>query len=280
MSGIPKKYQYFTTSELAKTCGVTKHTLFHYDEIGLLNPEFTNSKGYRYYSLQQCYALDIINVLKKTGSSLKEIKEFMQNQNTPLLLSLLKQKQRELEAEQLRIKRMQSFLDGAINMTENAIKSFLDTPLLEECEAEHFIATYFEQGGGDKEFARKLSEHRNYCDKHFIEHDFPICTILRKDRFISGDYYPDYIANMLKSPIQEEKMITKPKGLYVVMDHKGSYESIPETYSVINKYIEINGKFICGDVYMIDLLNYFSEINPENYIIRISVEVSEDQPPL
>ena len=29
---------YFTTGEFAKILGVKKHTLFHYDEIGLFSP--------------------------------------------------------------------------------------------------------------------------------------------------------------------------------------------------------------------------------------------------
>ena len=30
---------YLTTGEFAKLAGVSKHTLFHYDKIGLLSPE-------------------------------------------------------------------------------------------------------------------------------------------------------------------------------------------------------------------------------------------------
>lgn len=266
---------YFTTSELAKTCGVTKHTLFHYDEIGLLKPEFVNSKGYRFYSIQQCYALDIINVLKKAGSSLQEIKGFIQNQNTPLLIELLRQKLYDLEMEQIRIKRMQRLLKGAIEMTEQAQGELHDGPSMAEYEEEYFIATQLEQGDGDKEFAHKLNEHRNYCEKQFIDHEFPIWTILGKDHFESGDYYGDFIANKLKAPIPGERMITKPKGIYVVMNHRGSYETMSETYSTIKKYIESNGMAVCGKAYAVEVLSYIAEKNPSNYIMQISVEVSK-----
>ncbi|MVO98242.1 MerR family transcriptional regulator [Paenibacillus lutrae] len=267
------KNQYFTISELANLCGVTKHTLFHYDEIGLLKPEFINAKGYRYYSFRQSYLLDIINVLKKAGSSLQEIKEFIQNQNTPLLVKLFKQKQHELEVELLRIKRMQDILGSAIQMTEKTMEALLDVPCIEECEEEYFIATPLEQGD-DKEFFIKLSEHRDYCEKHFINHEFPIWTIISEERFESGDYTWGWIANRLKEPISGENMITKPKGVYAVMDHKGSYETLTETCSIIKKYIGRNGMKVCGNAYTMDLLNYFSEQNPNDYVIRVSVEVS------
>lgn len=265
--------QYFTTSELAKMCGVTKHTLFHYDEIGLLKPEFINVNGYRYYSFRQSYLLDIINVLKKAGSSLQEIKEFIRNQNTPQLVKLLKQKQDELEVELIRIKRMQGILGSAIQMTKTTMEATRDVPSVEECEVEYFIATPLEQGD-DKEFAIKLSEHREYCEKHFINHEFPIWTIINKDCFESDNISWGWIANRLKAPIPVEKMITKPKGYYAVMDHRGSYDTVSETCSIIKKYIERKRMKVSGNAYTMDLLNYFSEQNPDSYVIRISVEVS------
>lgn len=43
------KKMYFSTGEFAKLAGVSKHTLFYYDEIGLLSPEIKNKEnGYRY----------------------------------------------------------------------------------------------------------------------------------------------------------------------------------------------------------------------------------------
>lgn len=266
---------YFTTSEFAKTCGVTKHTLFHYDEIGLLKPEFINSKGYRYYSIQQCYVLDIINVLKKAGSSLHEIKGFIQNQNNPLLIELLKQKLHDLEMEQIRIQRMQRLLKGAIEMSEQAAGTLQDGPFIAECDEEYFIATQLEQGDGDKEFAHKLNEHRTYCENHLIENEFPIWTILCKDHFESGDYYGDFIANKLKAPILGERMLTKPKGIYVVMNHRGSYETMSETYAIIKTYMKSNGLALCGKAYAVEVLSYISVKNPNDYIIQLSVEVSK-----
>ncbi|WP_349948617.1 MerR family DNA-binding transcriptional regulator [Lacrimispora sp. BS-2] len=50
---------YLTTSEFAKACGVSKYTLFHYDNIGILKPEYVNDKGYRFYSLKQFSTFDI-----------------------------------------------------------------------------------------------------------------------------------------------------------------------------------------------------------------------------
>lgn len=272
MSKIQQKY--FTTSEMAKTCGVTKHTLFHYDEIGLLKPDFVNEKGYRFYSFKQCYALDIINVLKKAGSSLQEIKDFFQNHNSTMFVNLIQQKQRDLEVEHLRIQRMQYFLKGAVEMTETAMNDLRDTPMIEECEAQYFITTQIEHCLDEQEYAKKLSEHRDYSEKHLILHEFPLWSILSKERFQDEHYYPNFIAYKLISPIQTKKMVTRPKGKYAVLDHIGSYESMPSTYATLKKYINSKGLNVSTDVYEVEMLNYLTEKDPDNFIIRISVGVS------
>ncbi|OXM13998.1 MerR family transcriptional regulator [Paenibacillus herberti] len=265
--------RYITISQLAKISGVTKHALLHYDDIGLLKPEFINASGYRYYSYRQSYILDIISVLKKAGSSLQEIKSFIQNRNAINLIELFKQKQQELEMEQLRIGRMQNILRNAIQMTEKSMEAFREVPFLEECEEEYLIATPLEQGT-EEEFNAKLSEHRSYCEEHFIYHEFPIWAAYSKASLESGIFFWGYIANKLQEPISGERMITKPKGLYAVMDYKGSYESTPEAYFILKEYIERNGMKIIGDVYVVDMLTYFSEIDPDSFVVRVFIEVS------
>ena len=42
-----------TTGEFARIMRITKETLFHYDEIGVFQPELTQTNGYRYYSIYQ-----------------------------------------------------------------------------------------------------------------------------------------------------------------------------------------------------------------------------------
>ncbi len=72
---------YMTTGEFAKMVGVTKDTLFHYDDINLFSPEIVGENGYRYYSINQAETLDTILILKDLGMPLKEIREFIKNRN-------------------------------------------------------------------------------------------------------------------------------------------------------------------------------------------------------
>ena len=65
----------FTTGAFAALCGVTKHTLFHYDEIGIFSPAIRGENGYRYYAPVQVEVFQVISVLKEMGMPLADIKD-------------------------------------------------------------------------------------------------------------------------------------------------------------------------------------------------------------
>lgn len=129
------------------------------------------------------------------------------------------------------------------------------------------------QVGDDEEFAFKLSEHRSYCEEHAILHEFPIWAIISQESFESDCITWGAVANKLKEPVADKRMIVKRHGMYAVMDHSGSYDTISETCSMLKHYITRKGMRVSGNAYTMDLINYFSEQNPDSYVIRISVEV-------
>mgnify|MGYP000470664597 CR=1 FL=1 len=66
-----ERKDYLTTGELTQLMGITKHTLFHYDDIGLFQPKYINEKGYRFYSIDQIDILNTILVLRDLDMPLK-----------------------------------------------------------------------------------------------------------------------------------------------------------------------------------------------------------------
>lgn len=56
--------EYYTAGELAKLFGIPKQTMFYYDKMGLLTPEFVAENGYRYYAMPQYLTLEIILFLR------------------------------------------------------------------------------------------------------------------------------------------------------------------------------------------------------------------------
>ena len=80
----------FSIGELSKYQNISKQTLIFYDKIGLFKPAYVDpNNGYRYYSSKQIDYLDTILIMKKSGFSLKEIREHMQSYTIDSSLSAL-----------------------------------------------------------------------------------------------------------------------------------------------------------------------------------------------
>ncbi|MCM1191108.1 MAG: helix-turn-helix domain-containing protein [Butyrivibrio sp.] len=66
--------------EFARMAGMPISVLRHYDREGLLRPDYVDRfSGYRYYSAGQIGQVQQIELLKRCGLSLKEIKDILQN---------------------------------------------------------------------------------------------------------------------------------------------------------------------------------------------------------
>ena len=67
--------------EFSRICHVTVRTLRHYEEIGLLLPDYIDEwTNYRYYSLVQFQKMQAINRLKELGFSLEEIRDLFDDE--------------------------------------------------------------------------------------------------------------------------------------------------------------------------------------------------------
>lgn len=97
--------------QFAKETGVTVRTLHHYDRLGLLKPERTES-GYRVYGERDLIRLQRITVLKFIGCSLQEIKDLVDRNSDDLRTTL--------ELQQEALERRRKTLDGALKAVEKA----------------------------------------------------------------------------------------------------------------------------------------------------------------
>ncbi|MEG0375868.1 MAG: helix-turn-helix domain-containing protein, partial [Raoultibacter sp.] len=88
-----------TIGEFSRICFVTKKTLRHYDDIGLLRPMHVADNGYRYYTADQLSTMRLIQRLKLYGLSLPEIAVYLANPDGSALSQKLEEKRALMEAE-------------------------------------------------------------------------------------------------------------------------------------------------------------------------------------
>ena len=99
------------TGEFASFCGVDKKTLFHYDAIGLLKPAAVRENGYREYTPEQIYDMDMIKIFQASGYRLSEIRQMLEADQARRP-ELMRQARQRLEGQIERLCQMRDYLRG------------------------------------------------------------------------------------------------------------------------------------------------------------------------
>lgn len=103
----------YTVKQLADLAGVSRRTLHHYDEVGLLKPSLKGRNRYRYYNDEAVLRLQQILFYRELGLSLKEIKEIL-NQPDFDVLRALETHRDELEKRIAHLNRLIDTVDKTI----------------------------------------------------------------------------------------------------------------------------------------------------------------------
>lgn len=266
---------YFTTGEFARLCGVRKDTLFHYDEIGILKPEIVRENGYRYYSINQFFLFDIIAALKKAGASLGEIREYISHRSPEGLLKLLEEKSAYLAREQQKLAQVQRLIANTRERTKKGIAALCGQARVEHCPEEYLIVVHIDskEQGATKNHMPKIRDHFQFCDAHMVGDELPFGAIIEQKNLEKGWYKESWYFSRVDRQYEGERFFLKPAGQYAIIEHRGSYESMDDSYEKLKAYLAEQGLRICGHAYEHELLSYFAVPDPSGYVIQICIQV-------
>lgn len=97
---------YYSIGEVSKITGATVKTIRYYDEINLLPASHTSPNGYRYYSHEDIWQLELILFLRYLGFKVKDIKGMLHHE-LPVSTSI----QWQIEAVQQQLEHLQRVQD-------------------------------------------------------------------------------------------------------------------------------------------------------------------------
>lgn len=268
------KKRYLSTGELAKAVGTTKHTLFHYDEIGLFSPEYKDElTGYRYYSFAQLEEFDVIYMLRELGMPLQEIKQYMKGRTPEKLLELLAAEEHMIEERMKRLKKTRSWMKSKELLIREGIA--VDA---EEIQIQHEPLQYMIMRKADISddilWAKELGTLYDYCSENCIDSAYPVGYRQDIGELKTGIYdnYSVFYQILEKKPAKAEWHI-RQEGEYLVAYHKGNWQTIGETYEKIFAYAEAQRISLGKYSYEDSLLDRMTFEREEDYITKISCEI-------
>lgn len=266
---------YYKIGEISKIYGFSKDSLMYYEDLGILKPD-RDTNGYRMYSIQDLYRLNLIKELRTLGFSMKKIKEYLENRNLRTTEGILNE---ELILTETKIKELNSQRSNIINRL-SAIAESKEITNFENIELKYI----------EKRKAIELNanitrdEEFDFCVQRLqneYEGRFDILGNNNIGSFFSEEALKKGLNNVFKSVFclidddEETYNITLEEGYYVTFTYKGDYIYNHEHLKKLEEYIKENNLEAVGgplEIYKIDI---HETGNPEEFVTEIQIPVKK-----
>lgn len=267
---------YFTTGEFARILGVKKHTLFHYDEIGLFSPAIREDNGYRYYFVWQMDVFEVIRALQKLGMPLEEIKDYIENPSPERFMAMMEEQERQIDEEIGRLRNMKRYIANEKHNIAEAMAAPLDQPYLVKRKTEYLlmsdISTTEELG-----VAEGIAEHVRMQEKYHGAMGSVGSVCLGRD--LEQGIYDRYVKvyTKLERKVRSPKAVERPAGYYVEVCYRGYVWDMEKPYGLIRSFARDRG--VClGELWYEDLmLDELTVKGYENYVVKVMVPLRENE---
>lgn len=249
--------QKLTIGQMAEINQVSRQTLRHYDAEGLLTPSVVDEEtGYRYYHLRQSARLDMIQYMKSLGIGLRDIKSYINEHDTNKIVSLLDEKQSDVERQILQLQQQKKAIRRMVESIQRYETAPPDGTIVLEYIGSRTIYCYdtgtnFYAGGIEayEQMLRQLKEQMR--DRKLPEiYFYNAGTILRKERVQRREFYSSEVFVLVDKDYGEQAFLTRlpPSTYYCIycnqFDKEREY-ALRLLEHVAKEGLQITGDYLC-----------------------------------
>ncbi len=267
----------FQIGDVAKMFHISVGSLRHYEQAGLLKPEYIDeNSGYRYYSTRQFEVLNTIRYLRLLDMPLNQIADFLQNKDIDVIEDkLLKQKeiiarkQQELAIIERKIDRRLQQLRDAVSSDLNTIR-LVNTP---PCRIAWIEDTLELNSYLDLEYSiRRLEEHQA-ASLTFLG---KVGVGIARDNLIADRFeHYNLVFLLLDDEDTYEGNITQlPAITSVSVRFCGSHSEAAVYYQKLKDYIHSNHLEITGFSREITMIDYGITNDTDKFVTEILIPVA------
>ena len=112
--------EYFKIGEISKLYGIGVDALRYYEKVGILNPQRSES-GYRHYSINEIWKLNIIRDLRGLGFSMEQIRSYLESHSVDTTLNMLRQEQQTIQEKILQLQKLEKNVCQRMQIIESAM---------------------------------------------------------------------------------------------------------------------------------------------------------------
>lgn len=270
----------FSIGEAARKGNVTTRTLRYYEKLGLIEPDFVDTNGYRYYSLDTILKITIIKYFKLMDFTLDDIKSQLIKSDYSTMLNsfdnILQRCENQLDSIVCRQKIVmdwrklleEAFIAHSMNMDEINVK-FINGEVL----IKYPIKFNFDYKSTilDLDYSNFIESEKNKISGAvmFYFNDINARITCNKKNEIIDAYY---IQKALK-PVRKEVSFKFETGMYACKYHIGSYERIDDTYKDIIKWQKTSIYKFKGPAIERFVLDYWSTFEDKKFVTELMIPI-------
>ena len=268
----------FQIGDVAKMFHISVGSLRHYEQAGLLKPEYTDPEtGYRYYSARQFEVLNTIRYLRVLDMPLGQIGEFLGNRDIDVIedkllnqKKLIKKKRRELETIERKIDHRLQHLRDARTSELNVIHLKKFPPYRTVWMKDSLrLKSYL-----DLEYAIRRLEENQRESLVFLG---KVGVGISKDNLLAGKFgeYDQVFLLLDDEDSYEGKVEQHQEELCVSIYFCGSHSEAEIYYHKLMKYIDEHKMQVAGSSKEITMNDNGITDDPDKFVTEIRIPVIE-----
>jgi DNA-binding transcriptional MerR regulator len=266
--------KYFKIGDIAKLYGIGTDSVRYYEELNIISPR-RGPNGYRLYSINDIWCMNVIRDLRALGFSMARIKGYLQNRSGESTIQLLEEELSSI------LERLAYFNNLRINVMERLkIMRIAQNKRVGVVTRERFkprrCYEIREGYATDEEMDVIIQKLLNIDpSRHFIIGNNRIGSRLAIDSVRRGGFR-DYAAVFI---IAENGNISIPGGDYISVSYRGSCDQNSIYLPMLLEYADSHNLRLAGDVLELLLMDIHEASDMDEHITELQIRVlSKDCP--
>lgn len=266
----------FRIGEVARMYHISVGTLRHYEQAGLLAPEYTDpATGYRYYGIRQFETLTNIRYLRALDMPLEEIAASLCNRDLDTIAEKLRNQQAAIAAKKRELELIERKIGNRLAQIEDARHAELDVIRRVTLPACRVVWLRDEVNFNSylwlEPSIRRLEEHQ----KMPLSYIGKVGVGVSEEHLETGSFDHYDLVFLLLDPEDEYdgRVEQLPAGEALTVRFRGTHADAPAHYAALLDAARAQGLEVTGFSREIALIDNCISDDPETYVTEISVPV-------
>ena len=264
---------YYKINEISNLYNIGKDSLRYYEKIGILKPK-REENGYRLYSIQDIWRLNIIKDLRILNFSMDKIKDYLENRTVSNTLDILNE---EIGIIEEKIKEL-NFQKNTIKTRIKSLSEDFSITELEQIEVKYMperkVIMLNDNFTRDEEvdfLIKKL--HKKHENKLYLLGNNYLGVTMNLQDVYKKKYNSYTSVFFILNKNDKDYDFILPESDYIVLQYRGGYDKTKKFIPIMLDYIENNDYEILSDPIEMYKIDVHETSNPQEYLTELQIPV-------